>query len=86
LLLLHSLMGASPVDDILGILVGHLFFFLDQKYPQISGKRLLKTPNFLNRWFPPTSVNIYGMGGPGVPQQAQAPQGGFMGGGRRLGT
>ena len=86
LLLLHTLMGASPTDDLIGIIVGHLFYFLDHKYPLISGKRYLKTPQIFNKWFPATAANIYGMGG-AAPAQQQAPQQGqyFGGVGRRLG-
>lgn len=85
LLALHSLMGASPLDDIIGILVGHLFYFLDVKYPETSGKRFLKTPEFLIKMFPNSQINIHGynLRNQGVPQQQQ--NNNFGGQGRRLG-
>lgn len=45
---IELLMGQSmSVFDILGILIGHLYFFLEDVYPKYSGRRLLKTPPFL---------------------------------------
>lgn len=84
LLALHTLMGASPLDDIIGILVGHLFYFLDVKYPETSGKRFLKTPEFLKQLFPNKQINIHGYN---VQNQNQPnPQNNyFAGNGRRLG-
>eukprot|EP01095_Lingulamoeba_sp_RSL-Kostka_P006473 TRINITY_DN202_c1_g1_i1.p1 TRINITY_DN202_c1_g1~~TRINITY_DN202_c1_g1_i1.p1 ORF type:complete len:237 (-),score=45.10 TRINITY_DN202_c1_g1_i1:216-926(-) len=39
-------------DDILGIIVGHVYFYLEDIYPQYRpGRRILKTPNFLKQWF-----------------------------------
>jgi derlin-1 len=76
------MMGASPMDDLLGIVVGHLFYFLDVKYPETSGKRWLKTPDFLNNMFPPSQMNIQGF--TTAQAQPQRQQNLFGGQGRRL--
>ena len=41
------LLGQSPVFDLLGVAVGHVYYFLEDVYPEISGRRLLKTPGFM---------------------------------------
>lgn len=41
------LLGQSPLYDLLGIAVGHLYYFLEDVYPATSGRRLLKTPGIL---------------------------------------
>ena len=49
--------------DLVGIIVGHLYYFLAFKYPQdFGGPTLLKTPGFFFRFFPNTRV----MGGFGA--------------------
>eukprot|EP00877_Chromochloris_zofingiensis_P000942 jgi/Chrzof1/10849/Cz05g14130.t1 len=73
--------GKDPIPDILGILVGHLWHYLTDIYPQISGRHLLQTPLFLRRW-----VQQLGVGPP--PPPSDRPQGfrAFRGSGRRLGA
>jgi len=46
------LMGGFPKAEIVGIIVGHIYFFLEDIYPATGGPRLLKTPQFLYNWFP----------------------------------
>ncbi|CAH6789830.1 derlin-3 isoform X1 [Phodopus roborovskii] len=42
------LLGNSVLTDLLGIVVGHIYYFLEDVFPnQPGGKRLLLTPNFL---------------------------------------
>lgn len=41
------LLGQSPIYDLLGIVVGHIYYFLEDVYPVTSGRHLLKTPSFL---------------------------------------
>jgi Derlin-2/3 len=41
------LMGGSPLPELIGILVGHIYFFLDEIYPNTGGPRLIKTPQIL---------------------------------------
>jgi len=77
------LMGGMPFMDITGALVGHLYIYLKDIYPQVSGKHLLNTPQLLVNLFPPgTGANQFG-----VPQQPhlQVPQGRQWGAGNRLG-
>lgn len=47
LMFLHMLMGggmSSAVRDLIGILTGHLYFFLTDIYPKVRGVVLLETP------------------------------------------
>ncbi|CAG8455526.1 11470_t:CDS:2 [Ambispora leptoticha] len=44
--------GALPLSMIVGILAGHLYFFLDELYPASGGPRLIRTPQWLYRFFP----------------------------------
>ncbi|XP_071512769.1 derlin-1 [Panulirus ornatus] len=47
----------------IGILVGHLYFFLMFKYPQdFGGATLLRTPQILYDYFPNYRENVYGFG------------------------
>jgi len=41
------LLGQSPIYDLLGVVVGHLYYFLEDVYPEVSGRKLLKTPAFM---------------------------------------
>ncbi|OWA51512.1 Derlin-1 [Hypsibius exemplaris] len=64
----NFILGSGGVMDLVGILVGHLYYFLAFKYPQdFGGPTLLKTPDFFFRFFPNTRV----MGGFGVPPPAR---------------
>jgi Derlin-2/3 len=49
LLGLSLLLGHSVLSDTLGICAGHLYYYLEDFYPSISGRRLLKTP-ILFKW------------------------------------
>ncbi|XP_042522093.1 derlin-3 isoform X1 [Dipodomys spectabilis] len=47
------LLGNSILVDLLGIAVGHIYYFLEDVFPnQPGGKRLLLTPHFLCFWTP----------------------------------
>lgn len=46
------LQGGLPIEELFGIVVGHLYYFLADLYPLQSGRRLLVTPAFLHRLFP----------------------------------
>lgn len=41
------LLGQSPVFDLLGIFVGHVYYFFCDVYPKITGRYILKTPTIL---------------------------------------
>jgi len=49
------LMGGFPLPEVIGILVGHIYYFLEDIYPVTGGTRILKTPQFLYNWFPPAN-------------------------------
>ena len=66
------LMGGGYFMSLIGIAVGHLYYFLDVVYPQQSGgNRLLVAPGFISNWFGPppnvmgTTGNIPNMGNAG---------------------
>lgn len=46
------LMGGSPIAELMGVLVGHIFYFLNDLYPLQSGRRIIYTPQFLKDLFP----------------------------------
>ncbi|PNW72634.1 hypothetical protein CHLRE_15g636400v5 [Chlamydomonas reinhardtii] len=78
-LLAFSLMlGSSPVVDLMGMAAGHVYYFLEDVYPRISGRRPLKTPALLRMMFP--AEDAVGVVAPAVvpppePQDAFEPQG-----------
>jgi len=53
LLAFSMLLGSDGVVDLVGIVVGHLYFFLEDVYPRMTPTniRLLKTPRFLELLF-----------------------------------
>jgi len=46
------LQGGMPISELIGILIGHVWYFLVDLYPLQSGRQLLKTPAFLYNFFP----------------------------------
>jgi hypothetical protein len=46
------LQGGMPIEELTGIVVGHLWYFITDLYPLQSGRVLLKTPQFLYTLFP----------------------------------
>lgn len=47
LLLFSFVLGSSPTMDMLGILAGHVYYYLADVYPAMTGVSLLKTPRIL---------------------------------------
>ena len=47
-LLMGVLMGGSPVNDLIGILVGHLYFFFAVLHPRAGGRNWLQTPGWVH--------------------------------------
>jgi len=45
------LLNHSLVSDLLGVVVGHIYYFLEDIYPQTSGRRLLRTPGIIKAMF-----------------------------------
>merc|ERR1712048_949634 len=56
LLLFTFVMGNSPVLDIFGILVGHLYHFLMDIVPRVYNKELISCPQFLYKLFDQTQA------------------------------
>lgn len=55
LLAFSALLGTSPAIDLLGMAVGHVYYFAKDVYPELSGRSMLATP----RWF----ASLFGGGG-----------------------
>lgn len=47
LLLFSFVLGSSPTMDLLGILAGHIYYYMADVYPAMTGVTLLKTPRIL---------------------------------------
>uniref|UniRef100_H0ZQ94 Derlin n=1 Tax=Taeniopygia guttata TaxID=59729 RepID=H0ZQ94_TAEGU len=53
------------INELIGNLVGHLYFFLMFKYPMdLGGRNFLSTPQFLYRWLPNRRGGVSGFGVP----------------------
>ena len=52
------LLGNAVLVDLMGIAVGHIYYFLEDVFPlQEGGFRVLKTPSFIQALFPDDRVN-----------------------------
>ncbi|XP_052818817.1 derlin-1-like [Mya arenaria] len=91
LLAFNMIIGGGGFSELLGIIVGHLYFFLMFKYPQdFGGVRLINTPQFLYKYFPNRRGAMAGFGQ--APSSRRRPDdndnrggGHGWGGGNRLG-
>lgn len=84
----NMILSGGGLLEIIGILVGHLYFFLKFKYPEeLRGPSLLQTPTFLKEWFPDQRGGVYGFGASPQRPQAAPPNrpGGFFRGGHNWG-
>ncbi|XP_076921057.1 derlin-2.2-like [Bidens hawaiensis] len=52
------LVGASAWVDLLGMIAGHAYFFLEDVYPKMTGRRPLKTPLFIKILFADETVVV----------------------------
>lgn len=52
LLAFSVVLGSSPVVDLLGMVAGHAYYFLEDVYPRMTGRRPLKTPSIVKAMFP----------------------------------
>ncbi|XP_013421634.1 derlin-1-like, partial [Lingula anatina] len=83
LLAFNMIIRGGGVQDIIGIIVGHLYFFLMFKYPQdFGGRRFLSTPEIFYKWFPNRRGGVAGFGM--APESRRRDDGG-AGGGRPWG-
>lgn len=82
LLAFNMVISGGGLMELVGILVGHLYFFLMFKYPQeLGGPVLLQTPAILKQWFPDQTGGVHGFGYVAQPPAAQArdrPAGGLF--------
>ena len=51
LLAFSAALGSSPTTDLLGVASGHAFYFLNDVYPTMTDRRLLRTPRVVKRAF-----------------------------------
>ncbi|ESO82769.1 hypothetical protein LOTGIDRAFT_205920 [Lottia gigantea] len=81
LLAFNMVIGQGGLQELLGIVVGHLYFFLMFKYPQdFGGNRMINVPSFLYKYFPNRRG---GMGGFGQAPSSRRNQDNNRGGGGR---
>lgn len=85
----NMLMSNGSLFAVVGILVGHLYFFLKFTYPQeLGGSNFLETPQFIKRYFPDIRPSgVFGFAPEGRGDNNTQRQGGgvFGGTGHRLG-
>jgi hypothetical protein len=71
----HLLLGQSVFDDLAGIAAGHLYFFLHDTHPQLTGGRsYLETPQWLLRLVPNQRLGVHTVHQAGAPMAAQQPE------------
>lgn len=59
----NMILRGGGMNELIGILVGHMYFFLMFKYPQdFGGAALLSTPQFLYKYFPNQRGGVHGFG------------------------
>ncbi|XP_077384241.1 derlin-1 [Festucalex cinctus] len=86
ILIFNFIIGGSFVNELIGNLVGHLYFFLMFKYPMdLGGRSFLSTPQFLYQLLPSRRGGVSGFGAPppGRPAPQEQAGGGDRGGFRR---
>jgi len=71
LLAFNMIISGGGLYELVGILVGHFYYFLMFQYPQeFGGTALLQTPEILKKYFPNLRGGVYGFGAP--PERAPA--------------
>jgi len=59
----NVLLGGNGIMELIGIFVGHMFFFLKYKYPiDYGGAAFINTPQILYKYFPNRSGGVSGFG------------------------
>lgn len=74
------LMGQPIIEDVMGILAAHLYYFLAVLYPRTGGENFMRTPELVRSL---VHSAFGGVAGPGGRVQQTAPRA-FQGRGRRL--
>ncbi|CAG0891035.1 unnamed protein product [Darwinula stevensoni] len=84
LLAFNMIVSGGGVMELMGILIGHLYFFLAFKYPQdFGGVSLISTPQFLYNYLPNRHGGVSGFGqAPTAPSRRDAPNQGRYNWGR----
>lgn len=92
LLIFNMILRGRWLLELVGILVGHLYFFLMFKYPQeFGGQTYLKTPQIFYKYFPNRRGGVSGFGVAPTARRQEPDDGGdprrhqWGGGGNRLG-
>lgn len=71
LAIFNMVLSGGGIMELLGIFVGHLYFFLMFKYPQdFGGARVINTPSFLYKLLPNRRAGVSGFG---MPPASRAP-------------
>lgn len=71
----NLILSNGEMFSVVGIVVGHLYFFLKFKYPQeLGGGSYLNTPRFLKQYFPDVQGGVHGFGVAPVNQRNVQPQ------------
>ncbi|KAH9571267.1 hypothetical protein CY35_02G086200 [Sphagnum magellanicum] len=52
------MVGSSPWVDLLGMAAGHAYYFLEDVYPLMTGRRILRTPGIIKALFPTETVVV----------------------------
>lgn len=70
----NMIVGSGGWSELLGIFVGHLYFFLMFKYPQdFGGRQFLSTPNFFYTYLPNRRGGVAGFGMAPTSRRTQDP-------------
>ncbi|BHF76256.1 Derlin 1 [Sparganum proliferum] len=86
LVVFNIIIRGSALMELVGIFVGHVYYFFAHQYPQeFGGPQLLKTPAFLYRLLPSTRGIVSGFGIPPPQMQRDSGSRGFPGRGNVLG-
>eukprot|EP00270_Netrium_digitus_P021319 TRINITY_DN905_c0_g1_i1.p1 TRINITY_DN905_c0_g1~~TRINITY_DN905_c0_g1_i1.p1 ORF type:complete len:276 (-),score=71.06 TRINITY_DN905_c0_g1_i1:19-846(-) len=72
--LLDLMLGGDVIEDLLGIAVGHLYYFLTVIYPATSGRVLLQTPFWLHNFVLRQRIGQPPVANPPQPIYPQQPQ------------
>ncbi|KAK9819602.1 hypothetical protein WJX72_000162 [[Myrmecia] bisecta] len=69
LLAFSFVLRSSPVVDLMGMVAGHAYYFLEDVYPRMTGRRPLKTPGIVKAIFPGEEIAVHAA----APQQQPQP-------------
>lgn len=71
----NFIIGGGGMTELIGILVGHLYYFVTIKYPAEQGITLVQTPQILQNFFPNQQAAPFVAPGrpPARPTAARAP-------------